>query len=307
MEPSRRAYTGNPRTAVPSSGPVPAVALGPARTSNKEAATAKPEFHIFKLLPAELRAHIWTCAFEPQILRINLHTRDSTTEVPADRHEILPVVIPSRQLAGVTKSRRDLLQTCLEARTELLRFLPDCLPLEYLQDRRTIAIPYHRSLDLICYQYVSPIIFTRDTFTQATDLPPRCFPVQSIAFDEDFIDTYVDSSAPTSSPSQSIGRFLEMMPFVKRIYVVDTDVRSKRSAYPFRIMAGKYGNSISLHQEPKNNPNVLYPRDFYRTVEVGQELCAAIRQYPWQNSGMRDQEISVFVLSPSSSRLGFSL
>ncbi len=255
-------------------------------------------FTLFSLLPAELRFAVWRAAFEPRILRINVHTRNSTVRSNSQL-EILPVVTPTPGLARVTQPLRNLMSSCREARRELQAFLSDSLPIYYLRQQRTLPVPYSRELDLICYQELSDIILKDAHFTRDPNVPPRSFPVHSVAFDGDFIAHHLRTELATRSPYQAIGSFLEMMPSVRRIYIVDPDVHSLRDGYSFRVLAGRYGNMICLHQPPTSNPNVICPHEFQDLVETGQAFCDALRNRHWQVSKLRDQEIAVFVLSRS--------
>ena len=255
-------------------------------------------FTMFSLLPAELRFAVWRAAFEPRILRVNLHTRNSTVRSNSQL-EILPVVTPSPGLARVTQPLRNLMSSCREARRELRAFLSDSLPIYYLRQQRNVPVPYSPELDLICYQELSDIILQDTHYTRDPNVPPRSSPVKSIAFDAEFIAHHLRTELATRSPYQSMGCFLEMMPSVRRIYIVDPDVHSLRDGYSFRVLAGRYGKMISLHQPPTSNPNVICPHEFEDLVETGQAFCDVLRNRHWQASKLKDQEIAVFVLSRS--------
>ncbi|KAH8882325.1 hypothetical protein GQ53DRAFT_460915 [Thozetella sp. PMI_491] len=255
-------------------------------------------FTLFRRLPPELRAAIWRLAFEPRILRINVHARDGTAEQDATHRDVVPVVAATPGLARATQTRRDLLRTCLESRAEMLRFMPDALPLAYVKERRVIRLPYHRRLDLICYQHVSHLVMRGASVDPAG--PPMSFPVESIAFDEDFVEAHFGAGARAGPNYTSIGPFLEMMPTVKRIYVVNASQETARGAYPFRIMTTKGGNWITLNQEPRINHHVWSHRHFYSIVDTGQEFCHAIREHDWRGPQMAQLDMTVFVMSPGN-------
>jgi hypothetical protein len=190
------------------------------------------------------------------------------------------------------------MRTCWEARHEVLRLLPDQLPLDCLKEKRTMHLRYSRLADLVCFDDVSHSVFTSRSFDARPDQPPMSITARAIGFDAAFVERHLLQHEAARHYGR-IGCLLEMMPAVRHIYVVDHQLRSLRAAFPFRIMAGRYGASISLHRPPHTNLNVRCPHDFLDLVDAGQHLCRVLRNHGWARSPIRNQEVSVYVLSPA--------